>query len=131
MDLRLIPDCHLPTHRLSGINGEMGCAPMEQCAWHGNAHACLHARSFSRVVARSFKACVSYPGSSLSSGEQKCLGRCMDRYQDVSSVCSMPALPTFVQSLNVEAPQSPASNSPCHMCPQATNVVTKAVLGQQ
>jgi len=43
----------------------------------------------------SFKACVSYPGSSLSGSEQKCLSRCMDRYQD------------------------------------ATNIVTKAVLGQQ
>jgi import inner membrane translocase subunit TIM13 len=31
-----------------------------------------------------FKLCISSPGSSLSSSEQKCLGRCMDRYQDVS-----------------------------------------------
>ena len=31
-----------------------------------------------------FKVCVPYPSTSLSSSEQKCLGRCMDRYQDVS-----------------------------------------------
>jgi len=31
-----------------------------------------------------FKMCITSPGSSLSSSEQKCLGRCMDRYQDVS-----------------------------------------------
>eukprot|EP00775_Hariotina_reticulata_P005274 gene5274-5509_t len=29
-----------------------------------------------------FKLCITSPGSSLSSSEQKCLGRCMDRYQD-------------------------------------------------
>lgn len=32
-----------------------------------------------------FKVCVTSPGSSLSSGEQKCISRCMDRYQDVSA----------------------------------------------
>jgi hypothetical protein len=31
-----------------------------------------------------FKVCVTSPGSSLSGGEQKCISRCMDRYQDVS-----------------------------------------------
>lgn len=31
-----------------------------------------------------FKVCVTSPGSSLSSSEQKCISRCMDRYQDVS-----------------------------------------------
>ncbi|KAF8059698.1 csn7 [Scenedesmus sp. PABB004] len=33
-----------------------------------------------------FKLCVTSPGSSLSGGEQKCLGRCMDRYQDATGV---------------------------------------------
>jgi import inner membrane translocase subunit TIM13 len=50
---------------------------------------------YQTVRDKCFKACVSYPGSSLSGSEQKCLSRCMDRYQD------------------------------------ATNIVTKAVLGQQ
>lgn len=50
---------------------------------------------YQTVRDKCFKLCVSYPGSSLSSSEQKCLSRCMDRYQD------------------------------------ATNVVTKAVLGEQ
>ena len=31
-----------------------------------------------------FKICITSPGSSLSSSEQKCLSRCMDRYQEVS-----------------------------------------------
>jgi hypothetical protein len=35
-----------------------------------------------------FKICISSPGSSLSSGDQKCLSRCMDRYQDVSRLGS-------------------------------------------
>lgn len=31
-----------------------------------------------------FKICISSPGTSLSSSDQKCLSRCMDRYSDVS-----------------------------------------------
>jgi hypothetical protein len=30
-----------------------------------------------------FKACITSPSSSLSGSEQKCLSRCMDRYQEV------------------------------------------------
>ena len=30
-----------------------------------------------------FKVCVTSPGGSLSGSEQKCLSRCMDRYQEV------------------------------------------------
>ncbi|KAG1665096.1 hypothetical protein FOA52_007787 [Chlamydomonas sp. UWO 241] len=50
---------------------------------------------YQTVRDKCFKSCIAYPGSSLSSSDQKCLSRCMDRYQD------------------------------------ATNVVTKAVIGQQ
>lgn len=45
---------------------------------------CLHLRSVQTVRDHCFKMCITSPGSSLSSSEQKCLGRCMDRYQDVS-----------------------------------------------
>lgn len=40
---------------------------------------------YQTVRDKCFKICVTSPGGSLSSGEQKCLGRCMDRYQDVRS----------------------------------------------
>ena len=39
---------------------------------------------YQTVRDKCFKVCVTSPGSSLSGSEQKCLGRCMDRYQDVS-----------------------------------------------
>ncbi|WIA21625.1 hypothetical protein OEZ86_009339 [Tetradesmus obliquus] len=39
-----------------------------------------------------FKLCISSPGSSLSSSEQKCLGRCMDRYQDATGVVTKAVL---------------------------------------
>jgi import inner membrane translocase subunit TIM13 len=42
---------------------------------------------YQTVRDKCFKICVTSPGSSLSSSEQKCLGRCMDRYQDVR-LCS-------------------------------------------
>lgn len=32
-----------------------------------------------------FKMCIASPGSSLSSSDQKCINRCVDRYQDVSA----------------------------------------------
>lgn len=33
-----------------------------------------------------FKVCVTSPGGALSGSEQKCLSRCMDRYQDATNV---------------------------------------------
>jgi hypothetical protein len=39
---------------------------------------------YQTVRDKCFKLCVTSPGGSLSGSEQKCLGRCMDRYQDVS-----------------------------------------------
>ncbi|KIY96356.1 import inner membrane translocase subunit Tim13 [Monoraphidium neglectum] len=41
---------------------------------------------YQTVRDKCFKVCVTSPGSSLSSGEQKCLSRCMDRYQDATNV---------------------------------------------
>jgi import inner membrane translocase subunit TIM13 len=36
---------------------------------------------------RCFKACITKPGSSLSSSEQTCLSRCLDRYMEA---CKLP-----------------------------------------
>ncbi|KAG2451930.1 hypothetical protein CHLRE_16g650800v5 [Chlamydomonas reinhardtii] len=41
---------------------------------------------YQTVRDKCFKACLSNPGSSLSSNDQKCLNRCMDRYQDATNV---------------------------------------------
>mmetsp|Transcript_138162 Transcript_138162/g.195570 ORF Transcript_138162/g.195570 Transcript_138162/m.195570 type:complete len:82 (+) Transcript_138162:69-314(+) len=38
-----------------------------------------------KVGEKCFHKCVTRPGSSLSSSEQKCLAFCMDRYQDTQA----------------------------------------------
>ncbi|KAF7375053.1 Tim10/DDP family zinc finger domain-containing protein [Mycena sanguinolenta] len=35
---------------------------------------------------RCYKACVTKPGTSLSSGEQTCLSRCLDRYMEAFNI---------------------------------------------
>ncbi|KAJ7573862.1 Tim10/DDP family zinc finger-domain-containing protein [Mycena floridula] len=37
---------------------------------------------------RCFKVCVTKPGSSLSSSEETCLARCLDRFMDVYNITS-------------------------------------------
>lgn len=92
-----------------------------------------------------FKLCVTSPGSSLSSSEQKCLGRCMDRYQDVSArvlqrrpgsapaaaQCAARAARALqrVQQHGLAAAVTAAAAATPSV--QATTVVTKAVLGMQ
>lgn len=41
---------------------------------------------YQTVRDKCFKMCITSPGSSLSSSDQKCLTRCMDRYQDATNV---------------------------------------------
>ncbi|GBF90490.1 mitochondrial import inner membrane translocase subunit [Raphidocelis subcapitata] len=41
---------------------------------------------YQTVRDKCFKVCVTSPGGSLSGGEQKCLSRCMDRYQEATQV---------------------------------------------
>jgi len=41
-----------------------------------------------KVTDKCFKKCISSPGSSLGSGEQKCLAMCMDRYMDSFNLVS-------------------------------------------
>ncbi|KAG2486685.1 hypothetical protein HYH03_014615 [Edaphochlamys debaryana] len=41
---------------------------------------------YQTVRDKCFKACLSQPGSSLSSKDQQCLSRCMDRYQEATNV---------------------------------------------
>ncbi|XP_035701205.1 mitochondrial import inner membrane translocase subunit Tim13-like [Folsomia candida] len=36
----------------------------------------------SKMTDKCFKKCIVKPGSSLDSGEQKCIAMCMDRYMD-------------------------------------------------
>jgi len=43
---------------------------------------------FVKISERCFDACVTKPGSKLSSSEQKCLTQCMDRYVDTMTVVS-------------------------------------------
>ncbi|KAF9448620.1 hypothetical protein P691DRAFT_34820 [Macrolepiota fuliginosa MF-IS2] len=45
-----------------------------------------------------FAKCIPKPGSSLSSAEQTCLGRCLDRYMDAFNVVSK----TYIAKLNKE-----------------------------
>ncbi|KAJ7274565.1 Tim10/DDP family zinc finger-domain-containing protein [Mycena haematopus] len=35
---------------------------------------------------RCYKACITKPGKSLSSGEQTCLSRCLDRYMEAFNI---------------------------------------------
>jgi len=112
---------------------------------------------YQTVRDKCYKVCVTSPGSSLSGSEQKCLGRCMDRYQDVSAVVSCLSWgaaaadddarrrrsPDPIDSLARGTPRarsphasrslsrSLAANRNKNKTTQATNVVTKAVLSQQ
>ncbi|KAE9403657.1 hypothetical protein BT96DRAFT_878535 [Gymnopus androsaceus JB14] len=51
---------------------------------------------------RCFKACVTKPGDSLSSSEQTCLTRCMDRYMEAFNIVSR----TYVSRLAKERSES-------------------------
>ncbi|KAF5843668.1 mitochondrial inner membrane translocase [Dunaliella salina] len=41
---------------------------------------------YQTVRDKCFKMCITSPGTSLSSSDQKCLSRCMDRYQDATNI---------------------------------------------
>lgn len=41
---------------------------------------------YQTVRDKCFKACIPSPSSSLSSSEQKCLSRCMDRYREATEL---------------------------------------------
>ncbi|KAL6757266.1 mitochondrial inner membrane translocase, partial [Haematococcus lacustris] len=41
---------------------------------------------YQTVRDKCFKLCITSPGTSLSSSDQKCLSRCMDRYQDATNI---------------------------------------------
>jgi len=49
-----------------------------------------------------YKACITKPGDSLSSSEQTCLTRCMDRYMEVFNIVSR----TYVSRLAKERSES-------------------------
>jgi import inner membrane translocase subunit TIM13 len=47
---------------------------------------------YQTVRDKCFKACITTPGTSLSSSDQKCLSRCMDRYQDATNIITKAVL---------------------------------------
>lgn len=65
--------------------------------------------SLQTVRDKCFKMCLSSPGSSLSSSDQKCLSRCMDRYQDVSAAMTLCCVE---QTLHLHGIMHP---TPCHV----------------
>ncbi|KAK7032972.1 zf-Tim10-DDP domain-containing protein, partial [Favolaschia claudopus] len=52
-----------------------------------------------------YKACVTKPGTSLSSGEQTCLSRCLDRYMDAFNIVRR----TYMTRLSKERMEDQAS----------------------
>lgn len=47
---------------------------------------------YQTVRDKCFKACVTRPGSSLSSSEQQCLARCCDRYHEATQIVTKSTL---------------------------------------
>jgi import inner membrane translocase subunit TIM13 len=43
---------------------------------------------FQKISERCFDVCITKPGSKLSTGDQKCLAACMDRYIETMTVVS-------------------------------------------
>ena len=55
----------------------------------GEVQAAALQELFTKISEKCFEKCIaSKPGSELSSGNQKCLAMCMDRYKDTMSVVS-------------------------------------------
>ena len=47
---------------------------------------------YQTVRDKCFKACVTKPGTSLSSSEQQCLAKCCDRYQEATEIVTKSTL---------------------------------------
>lgn len=47
---------------------------------------------YQTVRDKCFKMCLTSPGNSLTSGDQKCLTRCMDRYQEATNTVTQAVL---------------------------------------
>ncbi|KAF8207559.1 Tim10/DDP family zinc finger-domain-containing protein [Mycena galopus ATCC 62051] len=54
---------------------------------------------------RCYKACITKPGTSLSSGEQTCLSRCLDRYMEAFNIVRR----TYMTRLSKERMEDQAS----------------------
>merc|ERR1712080_203885 len=52
-----------------------------------------------KITDKCFKKCISSPGSSLTSSDQKCLAMCMDRYMDSFNLVSK----TYTNKLRQES----------------------------
>ncbi|KAJ9533250.1 hypothetical protein QJQ45_018324 [Haematococcus lacustris] len=125
------------TRRAAGVGKSSPCAPYAglqlPCAfahstadwaennnshtWDPSTEGCS---SPNTVRDKCFKLCITSPGTSLSSSDQKCLSRCMDRYQDVGrDAAALECMDALLYSV-----------SHPHAL-QATNIVTKAVINSQ
>ena len=47
---------------------------------------------YQTVRDKCFKACITKPGTSLSSSEQQCLAKCCDRYQEATEIVTKSTL---------------------------------------
>ncbi|XP_063978519.1 mitochondrial import inner membrane translocase subunit Tim13-B [Diachasmimorpha longicaudata] len=68
---------------LSGADREEFMQEVKQQIAVANAQELL-----TKITEKCFKKCVTKPGTSLDSSEQKCVAMCMDRYMDAFNVVS-------------------------------------------
>lgn len=69
--------------RLSGAQKEELIDQVKQQLAMANAQELL-----TKMSEKCFKKCITKPGSSLDSSEQKCIAMCMDRYMDAWNLVS-------------------------------------------
>ncbi|XP_057338082.1 mitochondrial import inner membrane translocase subunit Tim13 [Microplitis mediator] len=73
----------LQTGALSGAERDELMQQVKQEIAVANAQELL-----TKITEKCFKKCISKPGTSLDSSEQKCVAMCMDRYMDAFNVVS-------------------------------------------
>uniref|UniRef100_T1J3V4 Mitochondrial import inner membrane translocase subunit n=1 Tax=Strigamia maritima TaxID=126957 RepID=T1J3V4_STRMM len=73
----------LNASKLSGTQKEELMDQVKQQIAVANAQELL-----TKISEKCFKKCVSRPGSTLDSSEQKCVAMCMDRYMDAWNLVS-------------------------------------------
>ncbi|XP_015589436.1 mitochondrial import inner membrane translocase subunit Tim13 [Cephus cinctus] len=73
----------LQAGNLSGIQKDEIMEQVKQQIAVANAQELL-----TKMTEKCFKKCISKPGTSLDSSEQKCVAMCMDRYMDAFNLVS-------------------------------------------
>ena len=71
----------------------------QSCARSSNTRQIQHEMNaafvqefYQTVRDKCFKACITKPGTSLSSSEQQCLAKCCDRYQEATEIVTKSTL---------------------------------------